>query len=118
MPTNEPRNFDLNIEKILEGWEVKHAIREVIENALDEQVLSHTQDITIGKDRSGNWHIRDFGRGIHYENLTQNENPEKLKNAGKVIGKFGVGLKDALESRSHSLEATVSSSVPVFNGRK
>src|SRR5208283_1206948 len=40
--------------------------------------------------------IRDFGRGIHYENLTQNENPEKLKNAGKVIGKFGVGLKDAL----------------------
>jgi hypothetical protein len=96
MPMNEPRNFDLNIEKILEGWEVKHAIREVIANALDEQVLSHTQDITITKDRSGNWHIRDFGRGIHYENLTQNENPEKLKNAGKVIGKFGVGLKDAL----------------------
>lgn len=96
MSTNEPRNFDLNIEKILEGWEVKHAIREVIANALDEQVLTHTQDITISKDRSRNWHIRDFGRGIHYENLTQNENPEKLKNAGKVIGKFGVGLKDAL----------------------
>jgi hypothetical protein len=96
MPTNEPRNFDLNIEKILEGWEVKHAIREVIANALDEQVLSHTQDITISTDRSGNWHIQDFGRGIHYENLTQNENPEKLQNVGKVIGKFGVGLKDAL----------------------
>jgi len=96
MPTNEPRNFDLNIEKILEGWEVKHAIREVIANALDEQVLSSTQDITISADRSSNWHIRDFGRGIRYENLTQNENPEKLKNAGKVIGKFGVGLKDAL----------------------
>gem|GEM_PF-4090900 len=29
MATNEPRNFDLNIEKILEGWEVRHAIREV-----------------------------------------------------------------------------------------
>lgn len=55
-----------------------------------------TQDVTISADRSGNWHIRDFGRGIRYENLTQNENPEKLKNAGKVIGKFGVGLKDAL----------------------
>lgn len=96
MPTNEPRNFDLNIEKILEGWEVKHAIRELIANALDEQVLSHTQDITISTDRSGNWHIQDFGRGIHYENLTQNENPEKLQNVGKVIGKFGVGLKDAL----------------------
>jgi DNA gyrase/topoisomerase IV subunit B len=76
MQTNEPRNFDLNIEKILEGWKVKHAIREVIANALDEQVLSHTQDIIISTDRSGNWHIRDFGPGIHYENLTQNENPE------------------------------------------
>ena len=100
MPTNETRNFDLNIEKILEGWEVKHAIREVIANALDEQVLSNTRDITINADRSGNWHIRDFGRGIRYENLTQNENPEKLKNAGKVIGKFGVGLKDALATLS------------------
>jgi hypothetical protein len=39
MQTNEPRNFDLNIEKILEGWKAKHAIREVIANALDEQVL-------------------------------------------------------------------------------
>ena len=100
MPTNEPRNFDLNIERILEGWEVKHAIREVIANALDEQVLSNTRDITISADRLGNWHIRDFGRGIRYENLTQNENPEKLKNAGKLIGKFGVGLKDALATLS------------------
>jgi hypothetical protein len=82
MATNEPRNFDSNIEKILEGWEVRHAIREVIANALDEQVLAKTQDITIKADSTGNWHIRDLGRGIRYENLTQNENPEKLKNAG------------------------------------
>jgi hypothetical protein len=53
MPTNEPRNFDLNIEKILGGWEVKHAIREVIGSALDEQVFSNTRDITISADRSG-----------------------------------------------------------------
>jgi DNA gyrase/topoisomerase IV subunit B len=68
MPMNEPRNFDFNIERILEGWGMKHAIREVIANALDEEVLSNTQDITIsiGADRSGNWHIRDFGRGIRY----------------------------------------------------
>src|ERR1700677_1925378 len=76
------RNFDLNIEKILEGWEVRHAVREVIANALDEQVLSHTQDISIATDASGNWHIRDFGRGLRYEYLTQNENAEKRKNAG------------------------------------
>jgi hypothetical protein len=96
MPDPGARNFDLNIEKILEGWEVRHAVREVIANALDEQVLSHTQDISIATDASGNWHIRDFGRGLRYEYLTQNENAEKRKNAGKVIGKFGVGLKDAL----------------------
>ncbi len=76
MANTETRNFDLNIEKILEGWEVKHAIREIIANALDEQALSNTQDITISVDRSGNWHIRDFGRGIRYENLTQNESCE------------------------------------------
>jgi hypothetical protein len=86
----------LNIEKILEGWETKHAIRELIANALDEQVLSGTQPIEIDRDPSGNWHIRDFGRGLRYEDLTQNENLEKLNNAGKVVGKFGVGLKDAL----------------------
>ena len=30
------RNFDLNIEKILEGWEAKRALRELIASALDE----------------------------------------------------------------------------------
>jgi len=95
-PTQINRNFDLNIEKILEGWEPKHAVRELIANALDEQILAGTKSIEIAKGKSGNWHIHDFGRGLRYEDLTQNENPEKLKNAGKVIGKFGVGLKDAL----------------------
>lgn len=90
------RNFDLNIGKILEGWETKHAIRELIANALDEQILSASQDVAISKDSAGLWHIRDFGRGLRYEHLTQNENLEKLQNSGAVIGKFGVGLKDAL----------------------
>jgi len=90
------RNFDLNIDKILEGWEPKHAVRELIANALDEQLLTGTPRIEIKKDPRGNWHIHDSGRGLRYEDLTQNENPEKLKNAGTVIGKFGIGLKDAL----------------------
>lgn len=34
------REFDLNIEQILESWEIYHAVREMIANALDEQVLS------------------------------------------------------------------------------
>lgn len=95
-PVPAGRNFDLNIEKILEGWEIKHAVRELIANALDEQVLSDTADVEIRESADGSWHIRDFGRGLRYEHLTQNENREKLENAGRIIGKFGVGLKDAL----------------------
>lgn len=34
--------FDLNIEKILENWEVRHAVREIIANALDEQLITGT----------------------------------------------------------------------------
>ena len=50
----------------------------------------------ITKDAEGCWHIRDFGRGLRYEHLTQNENREKLASPDKVVGKFGVGVKDAL----------------------
>lgn len=90
------KKFDLNIEKVLEDWEVYHALREVIANALDEQILTNTKEIKIFKDKKGRWHVQDFGRGVKYEHFTQNECDEKLKNPEKVIGKFGVGLKDAL----------------------
>jgi len=89
------KKFDLNIEKILENWDAKHAVREIIANAIDEQKLTNTQDIEIFKDPSGNWHIRDYGRGLKYEHFTQKENDEKLNHEG-IIGKFGIGLKDAL----------------------
>ena len=88
------KEFDLNIGKILEDWEIYHAIREIIANALDEQILTGTQDIQITK-LGNTWCIRDFGRGLNYHHLMQNENPEKTSN-DKVIGRFGVGLKDAL----------------------
>ena len=90
------REFDLNVERVLENWTVAHAIRELIANALDEAALTGTPEPEIAKDPSGHWHIRDFGRGLRYEHLTQNENTEKLANPDKVVGKFGVGLKDAL----------------------
>src|SRR5437868_3477518 len=86
--------FDLNIERILQGWEICHALREIIANALDEQVLSKSKDIEIAQ-RNGTCHIRDFGRGLKHAHLTQKENPEKLRNSASIIGKFGVGLKDA-----------------------
>ena len=91
-----PALFDLNIEEVLEAWEVHHAIREIISNALDERVLSDTKDIEIFKDPAGHWHVRDYGRGLRIEHFTQNESGEKLDAESGVIGKFGVGLKDAL----------------------
>ncbi len=88
------KKFDLNIEKILEDWEMHHAIREIIANAIDEQLLTKTNDVVIAKN-GNSWVIRDFGRGLKYSHLTQNENQEKLSSTN-VIGKFGIGLKDAL----------------------
>ena len=86
--------FDLNIEQVLEHWEPEHAVREIIANALDEQFLTKSKEIEIYKSGK-RWYIRDFGRGIQYSHFTQNENQEKLASPF-LIGKFGVGLKDAL----------------------
>lgn len=92
---SDTRLFDLNIERILEAWDNSHAVRELIANALDEQTLSGTREVEITKEGAA-WLIRDWGRGLRYEHFTQNENPEKLHAVGRVIGKFGVGLKDAM----------------------
>jgi hypothetical protein len=91
----ETKKFDLNIEKILEDWGKPQAIREIIANAIDEEILSGCRPMEIFVDPSGTWHFRDFGRGLRHEHLTQNESEEKRKNPN-VIGKFGIGLKDAL----------------------
>jgi hypothetical protein len=88
---------------------VPEAIREVIANALDEQALTGTAQPRIVKRRDG-WHITDFGRGLRYQHLTQNENPEKRRKADLVVGKFGVGLKDALATfHRRGIEVTVRS---------
>ena len=94
-----PLLFDLNVEKILDHWGLPEAVREVIANALDEQALSGSAEPEIVKRKDG-WHVRDFGRGLRYQHLTQNENPEKRRKADLVVGKFGVGLKDALATFS------------------
>ena len=102
------REFDLNIEKVLENWSVAHALREIIANALDEQALTRTREPVIFADAQGHWHVQDWGRGLRYEHLTQNENHEKLGNPDKVIGKFGVGLKDALATFDrHGIAVTI-----------
>ena len=91
----EKRFFDLNVETVLEHWSVAQAVRELLANALDEHLLGHGAEPEITRVGDGTWRVRDFGRGLKYEHLTQNENPEKLE-SDKVIGRFGVGLKDAL----------------------
>lgn len=110
---NISHEFDLNIEKILENWEVYHAIREIIANALDEQILTGTNEIEILK-LNNEWHIRDFGRGLNYHHLTQNENVEKLDD-DRLIGRFGVGLKDALATLyRHGIYVSITSQYGVI----
>lgn len=89
-------DFDLNIERVLEGWEVSHAIRELVANALDEQALTASAPVEIASSARGIWTVRDFGRGLRHVHLTQNESNEKRDREREVIGRFGVGLKDAL----------------------
>jgi hypothetical protein len=94
---NEPsaRAFDLNVGTVLEHWTAEFALREIIANALDEQALTQTTFPEVFVDEAGWWHIRDYGRGIRHINLTQDESPEKQSD-DRVIGQFGMGLKDAL----------------------
>ena len=109
-------NFDLNMEEVLEAWKPTDAIREIIANALDEQALTDTEPIEIYEDNDGRWHIRDYGRGLQYHHLTQNENDEKLDNPDLVIGKFGVGLKDAFATfHRHGIDITIHSAHSTFS---
>lgn len=113
------RYFDLNIQRVLEHWTVSEALREIIANALDEQALTNTAEPEIFESDTGSWHVRDFGRGLRYEHFTQNEDVEKLAKPNLVIGKFGVGLKDAMATfdrhgvtvmiRSKHLDITIDS---------
>jgi hypothetical protein len=80
---------------VLEHWPVSNAVREFIANALDEHEITGTELPKITKIANGEWRVRDFGRGLRYQHLTQNEDPEKLSHP-RVIGQFGIGLKDAL----------------------
>lgn len=90
------KNFDLNIETVLDNWSISDALREIIANAIDEMIITRTKPIEVRpySKKKGYYIIRDFGRGLKYTHLTQNENLEKNSTKG-VIGKFGVGLKDA-----------------------
>lgn len=81
----------LNIgENYLNDWDVYCAIREIIDNALDEQ---NDEKILIIDKSEDEYIIRDFRNGFKIQNFIMGGN--KTTKDG-VIGKFGVGLKDAL----------------------
>lgn len=84
--------IDLNIgENYLNHWEVYHAIREIIANALDEK---GKKDIEITGNEEKGFIIRDYAGGLIPNNFVMDgSNKENRKD---VIGKFGVGLKDAI----------------------
>jgi len=107
----EAKRFDLNMEEdLLEAGEKSDGIRELIANALDEQALTETDPVDIFQNEDGRWRIRDYGRGLRYQDFTQGEDEEKLANPDTVIGKFGVGLKDALAVLyRHGVEVTIHS---------
>src|SRR5438552_15905711 len=115
-PSASPRLFDLNIDKFLEHWGPAEGVREIIANALDEQALTSTREVEVRRERSGEWIIRDYGRGIAPGHLTQNENPEKIRAAAATqwLGRFGVGAEDALATLdAHGVRGTIRASAPV-----
>ncbi|WP_051542069.1 ATP-binding protein [Clostridium lundense] len=84
--------IDLNIgENYLNDWDIYYAIREIIANALDEQNDGKIEIIDKSDDE---YIIRDFGKGLEMKNFIMMGGNKDTKN--NVIGKFGVGLKDAL----------------------
>jgi len=99
-------DFDLNIDKILENWEPKHAVREIIANALDESKITKT-GLPIIQKQKNIWYVQDSGRGLKSDHFLQNESPEKKRFSG-LIGKFGIGLKDALAVlERHGVDVTI-----------
>ena len=88
--------FDLNIQQFLDSWTPRDAVRELLANALDEAMLSGTPTPVIERTGPTEWTISDTGRGLRPEHLAQAESEEKTGSPLPVIGRFGVGLKDAL----------------------
>ncbi len=105
---NEENNiFDLNIKDILSDWNVWDALRELIANAIDESVITKTKFPIIDWNKESKiLTIEDFGRGLNSNDFIQNENNEKKQTKG-IIGKFGIGLKDAIAVLTNNKKSVV-----------
>ncbi|MDM8527753.1 ATP-binding protein [Anaerolineales bacterium HSG24] len=107
--------LSFTLESMPEDWQICHALRELIANALDEQVLSGTRSIKLYKDKTGNWHIRDFGRGLQAEHLSQTTSAEKQLRLADTMGRRGQNLKIALLTlQRHKVETFIYSPFGVY----
>lgn len=101
-------SFDLNTAKVHDAWSIAFALRELISNAIDEEILSKCGIETeiLFNETTGILSIRDYGRGIRLENFVQAQDATKSNKNSLTMGKFGYGLKDAiavLYNRGHDL---------------
>ena len=108
--------LDLNIKQILSDWKISDAIRELIANAIDEHLITNQTDpIKVDyNEQTKTLVIQDNGRGIKNIHFIQNESNEK-KGAFNTIGKFGIGLKDAIAVLvSHDIKVTFISDYGIY----
>ncbi|MBO7084758.1 ATP-binding protein [bacterium] len=91
-------------------------MRELIANAIDEHSITGINEpIKVDyNEQTKTLTIEDFGRGIKNIHFIQNESNEK-KNALNTIGKFGIGLKDAIAVLvRHHVNVTFSSNFGIY----
>jgi DNA gyrase/topoisomerase IV subunit B len=73
--------LDLNIGKdCLDNWDISHAIRELIANAIDEHTESKIKKPIVIRQNRNNYEIIDYGRGIKQQDFIHKTN--KIKTSG------------------------------------
>ena len=97
------REFDLNIERVLENWTVAHALREVIANALDEQALTGTRDPQIFRDAQP---ASSF-RFLVIDDPVQAMDPAKVDGLARVLESTAVGRQVIVFTHDNRLAQAV-----------
>ncbi|WP_411167742.1 hypothetical protein ACH36K_11360 [Clostridium sp. MB05] len=113
-------DIDLNIgQSYLSDWNEVLAVKELIANAIDETETGD-KDILIEEISKDTWSITNYGNEIIPDNFLMNEGKKSIKK-GK-IGKFGIGLKDAiavLTTRNINIEIITSQYIfkPIYKSK-
>jgi hypothetical protein len=88
-------HFDLTVSpSYVENWGVWEALREILQNALDEQDNNHPMSLNWTPGRGGTLVIRNDGSVIERKHLILGESGKR--DDDRMRGKFGEGFKLAL----------------------